>query len=159
MLRPIRVLLVEDNSADADLARETLEASSLQLDLFVVKDGQAALAFLRKQGKYVHESLPDLIVLDLNLPKMDGREVLAEVKTDANLRQIPIVIFTSSQAEKDIATSYGLGANCYLIKPLDFHAFQKIVRAVESFWFTIVKLPTGVEVAAKQAVPECDVPH
>ena len=143
MTRPIQVLLVEDNPADADLMRETIETSKLHLDLSVVKDGVEAIQYLRGEGGYANAPRPDLILLDLNLPRMNGRQVLANVKGDADLRGIPVVVLTSSGAEQDIVQSYNLGANCYVIKPVDLKAFQSIVRQVEDFWFTVVKLPSA----------------
>jgi len=137
----IQVLLVEDNPADADLMRETIEASKLRLDLSTVKDGVEAIQYLRGEGPFANAKRPDLILLDLNLPRMNGRQVLASVKSDADLRGIPVVVLTSSSAEQDIVQSYNLGANCYVIKPVDLKAFQAIVKQVESFWFTVVKLP------------------
>ena len=137
----IQVLLVEDNPADADLMRETIEASKLRLDLSTVKDGVEAIQYLRCEGPFANAKRPDLILLDLNLPRMNGRQVLASVKSDADLRGIPVVVLTSSSAEQDIVQSYNLGANCYVIKPVDLKAFQAIVKQVESFWFTVVKLP------------------
>ncbi len=137
----IQVLLVEDNPADADLMRETIEASKLRLDLSTVKDGVEAIQYLRGEGAFANAKRPDLILLDLNLPRMNGRQVLASVKNDADLRGIPVVVLTSSSAEQDIVQSYNLGANCYVIKPVDLKAFQAIVKQVESFWFTVVKLP------------------
>ena len=141
MTKPIHVLLVEDNAADADLMRETIEGSKLRLDLTAVKDGVEAIQYLRGEPPFANAPRPDLILLDLNLPRMNGRQVLASVKSDADLRGIPIVVLTSSGAEQDIAQSYTLGANCYVIKPVDLKAFQAIVKQVESFWFTVVKLP------------------
>lgn len=140
-IKPIRVLLVEDNPADADLAKETLQASKLVLELTVASNGVEAIECIRQQGRFAAAPRPDLILLDLNLPQKDGREVLADIKEDATLRRIPIVILTSSDAEKDIVQSYNLGANCYLTKPLDLTAFRSVVKAVEDFWFTIVQLP------------------
>ncbi len=141
MLRPTIILLIEDNPADADLARETLEMNKLFLQLFVVSDGVEALDFLFQRGRYTKAVRPDLIVLDLNLPRKDGRQVLAEIKQNAEVKRIPVVVLTSSDAESDIARSYDLGANCYVTKPLDLKAFQAIVKAIEQFWFTIAKLP------------------
>lgn len=143
MTRSIQVLLVEDNPADADLMRETIEMSKLHLDLSVVKDGVEAIQYLSGEGAYANAARPDLILLDLNLPRMNGRQVLASVKGDADLRGIPVVVLTSSGAEQDIVQSYNLGANCYVIKPVDLKAFQSIVRQVEDFWFTVVKLPSA----------------
>ena len=131
-------MLVEDNPADADLTRETFDISKLHVDLSVAIDGAQAIELLKKRGA---APLPDLILLDLNLPKKDGRAVLAEIKSDEELRKIPVVILTSSDAERDVAQSYSLGANCYVTKPVDLRAFQTIVQAVESFWFSVVKLP------------------
>jgi CheY-like chemotaxis protein len=142
MSKGIRVLLVEDNAADADLTCETLEESKLQMELSVAMDGVQALAMLNRRGEFAGLPRPDLILLDLNLPKKDGRQVLAEIKANPELRGIPVVILTSSDAAKDVAESYALGANCYVTKPVDLRAFQTIVQAVEGFWFSIVKLPS-----------------
>ncbi len=141
MTAPIRVLLVEDNPGDAELTRDTLEAGKLVLDIHVVDDGAEAIDFLLQRGAHVGAPIPDLVVLDLNLPKRDGREVLQEIRRHAALRTTPVVILTSSDAEKDIAQGYLLGANCYITKPVDLAAFQQIVRSIETFWFTIVRLP------------------
>ena len=141
MSAPIRVLLVEDNPGDADLTRETLEEGKLKVQIDVAIDGAAALDFLLRRPPYEHVQLPDLILLDLNLPKMGGREVLVEIKKHDELRVIPVVVLTSSDAEIDITKSYQLGANCYVTKPVGLEAFQAIVRSVESFWFTVVRLP------------------
>lgn len=141
MKKPIRVLLVEDNPGDADLTKETLEAGKVHIEIAVAVDGSDALARLGKKPPYQDVELPDLILLDLNLPKVDGREVLAELKRHDELRRIPVVILTSSDAESDIAKSYELGASCYVTKPVGLDSFQSIVRSVESFWFTVVKLP------------------
>jgi len=137
----IEILLVEDNPGDADLAREALENSKVRNTLNVVGDGEAAMAFLRKKGKYAAATRPDLILLDLNLPKKDGREVLAEIKADEHLMRIPVVILTTSKAEEDVLKTYNLHANCYITKPIDLNQFVKVVQAIEEFWFTIVKLP------------------
>jgi CheY-like chemotaxis protein len=138
---PIRVLLVEDNEADADLALETLATSRLLLETSVVTDGTRAMDYLNRRGAFASARRPDLILLDLNLPKLSGREVLAAIKKSPALRAIPVVVLTSSSAETDIVESYTLGANCYVTKPVDLRAFQAIVHAVEGFWFTVVKLP------------------
>jgi len=143
----IHVLLVEDNPADADLTRETLETSKLHLELSVAIDGIEAMRFLRREGEHAGASRPDLILLDLNLPKKDGRQILSEIKADDAFRRIPIVILTSSDAERDVAQSYALGANCYVTKPVDLKAFQAIVQAVEDFWFTVVTLPVNMSSA------------
>jgi two-component system response regulator len=138
---PIEVLLVEDNPGDAQLTRIALEDSKISINLNVVEDGVEAMAFLRKQEKYVKAVHPDIVLLDLNLPRKDGREVLAEIKADEKLRRIPVVVLTTSQAEEDILKAYNLCANCYITKPVDFDQFVKIVQSIENFWFAIVKLP------------------
>ncbi|MBD2409537.1 response regulator [Nostoc calcicola FACHB-3891] len=138
---PIEVLLVEDNPGDAQLTRIALEDSKISIHLNVVEDGVEAMAFLRKQEKYFNAVHPDIVLLDLNLPKKDGREVLAEIKADENLKRIPVVVLTTSQAEEDIIKAYNLSANCYITKPVDFDQFVKIVKSIENFWFAIVKLP------------------
>jgi CheY-like chemotaxis protein len=140
-MRPIEILLVEDNPGDADLALEALASGKVRNTLHHVTDGLAAMDFLRCQGKYARVPRPDLILLDLNMPKKDGREVLAEIKSDADLKRIPVVILTTSKAEEDILKSYNLHANCFITKPIDLHQFIKVVQAIEEFWFTIVKLP------------------
>ncbi len=139
--RPVDILLVEDNPGDVRLTREALRDGKLLNRLSTVTDGQQALAFLRKQGSYAQASRPDLILLDLNLPRKDGREVLVEIKADPDLRRIPVVIVTSSQAEEDILKSYNTHANCYVTKPVDLVKFVAVVRSIEDFWVTIVKLP------------------
>ncbi|BAC91374.1 response regulator [Gloeobacter violaceus] len=139
--RPIEVLLVEDNPGDVRLTRIALAEGLIPVRLQVVEDGAEALAYLEKQGKYVRARRPDLVLLDLNLPKKDGREVLAQIKSDTSLRCIPVVILTTSQAEEDILRAYNDAANCYITKPVDFGEFLKIVRSIEDFWFTVVKLP------------------
>jgi two-component system, chemotaxis family, response regulator Rcp1 len=141
MMEPIEILLVEDSPADVDLTREALEDARVHNNLNVVNDGVEALAFLRREGAYAAAPRPDLILLDLNLPKKDGREVLAEIKTDPVLRRIPVVILTTSQAEQDILKSYDLHANCYISKPVDLDAFVEVVRSIEGFWLAIVRLP------------------
>ncbi|MBH8554181.1 response regulator [Nostocaceae cyanobacterium CENA357] len=138
---PIEVLLVEDNPGDAQLTRIALEDSKISVNLNVVEDGVEAMAFLRKQEKYARVPHPDIVLLDLNLPRKDGREVLAEIKTDPTLKRIPVVVLTTSQAEEDILKAYNLAANCYITKPVDFDQFVKIVQSIEDFWFAIVKLP------------------
>ena len=140
-MRSIEILLVEDNPGDVDLAREALENGKVHNNLHVVGDGEAAMAFLRRQRQYADAPRPDLVLLDLNLPKKDGREVLAEIKSDPHLMRIPVVILTTSKAEEDILKSYNLHANCFITKPLDLNQFIKVVQAVEDFWFSIVKLP------------------
>ncbi len=139
--RPVEILLVEDNPGDVRLTRETLKDSKVLNHMSVVDDGVEAMAFLRREGKHVKATRPDLILLDLNLPKKDGREVLAEIKADEQLRRIPVVVLTTSSAEQDILKMYDLHANCYITKPVDLNQFSAIVKAIEEFWFTIVKLP------------------
>ena len=137
----INILVVEDNAGDARLIVEALKNSKVKLALHVVNDGQEAMDFLYRKGKHTTKPIPDLILLDLNLPKKDGREVLAEIKSDDSLKRIPIVIMTTSQAEEDIIKTYNLHANCYITKPIDLNQFIKVVKSIEDFWFTIVKLP------------------
>jgi chemotaxis family two-component system response regulator Rcp1 len=139
--RPIEILIVEDNPGDVRLAREGLTEWKLLNNLSVAEDGVVALQFLRRQGEYAAAPRPDLIMLDLNLPKKDGRDVLKEIKEDADLKSIPVVILTTSRAEGDILKSYALHANCYVTKPLAIDQFITVVQAIESFWFSIVKLP------------------
>jgi CheY-like chemotaxis protein len=140
-IMPIEVLLVEDNPGDVQLTQIALEESKISVHLSVVEDGVEAMAFLRKQEKYAATPHPDIILLDLNLPKKDGREVLAEIKADNTLKRIPVVVLTTSHAEEDVLKAYNLSANCYITKPVDFDQFVKIVQSIENFWFTIVKLP------------------
>ncbi|MDV3243456.1 MAG: response regulator [Methylocaldum sp.] len=141
-MRPVNILLVEDSPTDVLLTQEALESAKLLTELFIVEDGVEATSFLRREGKYADAPRPDLILLDLNLPKKDGREVLAEIKSDANLKMIPVVVMTVSKAGEDILGAYGLHANCYITKPVHFDSFVKVVQAIESFWFTVVSLPT-----------------
>ena len=138
---PIEILLVEDNAGDARLAIEALKESKMRNNLHHVKDGVEAMTFLRQQSEYAGAPPPDLILLDLNLPRKDGREVLAEVKEDPELRMIPVVVLTTSQAEQDLAETYGLHANAFITKPLDLEQFINVVQAIEEFWFTVVELP------------------
>jgi CheY-like chemotaxis protein len=137
----IEILLVEDNPGDVELTREALDEAKVRNNLRVARDGVEALAFLRREGEHAGAERPDLILLDLNLPRKDGRAVLAEIKADPDLRHIPVVILTSSQAEQDIVRAYDLHANCYVTKPVDLDQFIHIVRSIEQFWFTVVKLP------------------
>ncbi len=138
---PIEILMVEDNPGDVRLTLEALKEDKVYHHLHVVGDGVEAIAFLHQEGKYADAPRPDLILLDLNLPKKDGREVLAEIKADPGLKSIPVVVLTSSQAEEDIIRSYNLYANCYVTKPVDLEQFMRVVRSIEEFWLTIVKLP------------------
>ncbi len=140
-IMPIEVLLVEDNPGDAELTRIALQDSKISVNLNIVEDGVEAMAFLRKQDNYARKPHPDIVLLDLNLPRKDGREVLAEIKSDNNLKRIPVVVLTTSQSEEDILKAYNLAANCYITKPVDFDQFVKIVQSIENFWFAIVKLP------------------
>jgi len=139
--RQIQILLVEDNSGDARLTLEALKETALYNKLQHVVDGVEALAYLRREGRHAHAARPDLILLDLNLPRKDGREVLEEIKADQDLRRIPVVVLTTSQSEEDISKAYDLNANCYVAKPVDLDHFIKVVRIIEEFWLTIVKLP------------------
>ena len=140
--KAVEILLVEDNPGDVRLTRETLKDSKLLNHVSVANDGVEAMAFLRREGKYAEAIHPDLILLDLNLPKKDGREVLAEIKADAQLRRIPVVILTTSSADQDILQMYDLHANCYITKPVNLDQFSAIVRAIEDFWFVMVQLPS-----------------
>ena len=139
--RPVEILLVEDSPADVALTEEALMDSKLKNNLHVVTDGEAAISFLKRTGTYASVPRPDLILLDLNLPKKNGREVLAEIKADPSLKLIPVVIMTVSQDERDIIESYKLNANCYIRKPVKFEEFIQIVKSIEHFWFSIVTLP------------------
>jgi CheY-like chemotaxis protein len=139
--RPIEILLVEDSPTDALLTREAFNTSKVLNKLHVVDNGVDAIAFLRREAPYTGERRPDLILLDLNLPKMDGREVLGEIKADQDLRIIPVVVLTSSEAEEDVLKSYNLHANSYITKPVEFEKLVKVVRIIREFWFTVVTLP------------------
>lgn len=141
--RAVEILLVEDNPGDVRLTQEALRAGKVWNRMHHAADGDAALAFLRREGIYADAPRPDAILLDLNLPRKDGREVLSEIKGDPQFATIPVVILTTSRAEEDVLKSYGLHANCYIVKPLDFNRFAEVVSAIESFWFCIVKLPPG----------------
>ena len=138
---PIEVLLVEDNPGDVRLTREAFRSARMERPLHVAADGVEAMAFLRREGEFARVPRPDLILLDLNLPRMDGREVLARIKEDESLRTIPTVILTTSEAESDILKSYELRANCYLAKPVQLEAFESLIQSVNDFWLTKVKLP------------------
>ena len=139
--RPIEILLVEDNPGDVRLTQEAFKEGKVRNKLHVVEDGVEALAFLFQEGEYAEVPRPDLILLDLNLPRKNGREVLAEIKEHPNLRRIPVVILTVSQAEEDVLRTYDLHANCYVTKPVDLEQFIKVVASIEDFWLTIVRLP------------------
>jgi CheY-like chemotaxis protein len=138
---PIEILLVEDNAGDVRLTREALKEAKVANRLHVAEDGVKAIDFLHRRGSYATAPCPDLVLLDLNLPKKDGREVLAEIKADPVLRRIPVVVLTTSRAEEDILRAYDLYANCYITKPIDFKQFMIVVRSIEDFWLTIVRLP------------------
>ena len=141
LMKPVEIMLVEDNLADVRLTQEALKEEKLNNNLNVLNDGVEALAFLRHEGQYANAVRPDLILLDLNLPRKGGREVLEEIKNDPDLKAIPVVVLTVSDAEKDILESYNLHANCYITKPLDLNQFSRVVRSIQDFWLTIVKLP------------------
>lgn len=139
--RSIEILLVEDNPGDVRLTQEAFKEGHIRNNLSVVKDGAAAMDFLMKSGEYKNSPTPDLILLDLNLPKKNGHEVLEEIKKDPNLKMIPVIILTSSEADKDVVRAYSLNANCYIRKPVDLDQLLKVVKAIDSFWLEIVKLP------------------
>ncbi|HEX7897279.1 MAG TPA: response regulator [Planctomycetota bacterium] len=140
-LRPIQVLLVEDSPTDLLMTREALERSKVLLQLHVVEDGVKTMEFLRQTGKYAAAPRPDLILLDLNLPKKDGREVLSEVKADPRLKVIPVIVLTTSKAEEDVAVAYRSHANCYITKPVGFANFNEMMRSIERYWFSVATLP------------------
>ena len=139
---PVEILLVEDNPGDVRLTQEALKESKVINNLSVAEDGVEALAFLKREGKYADSPRPDLLLLDLNLPKKDGRELLEEIKADENLKRIPVVVLTTSKAEEDIIRMYDQHANCYITKPIDFDQFINVVKSIQDFWLAIVKLPT-----------------
>lgn len=141
-LQPVEILLVEDSPTDVLLAKEALEYSNVVNNLHTVPDGVEAMAFLRREGKYQDAPRPGLILLDLNLPRKDGREVLAETKSDEKLKRIPVVVLTTSKSEVDVLKAYGLHANCYIVKPVDFEKFAEVVKNIENFWFSVVTLPS-----------------
>jgi len=139
--KTVEILLAEDNPGDVMLTKKALEQGKLANNLNVVTDGVEALAYLRQEGEYVDKPRPDLVLLDLNMPRKDGQDVLEELQDDTDLRRIPVVVLTSSESEEDIARSYELNANAYLTKPVDFDGFTEIVNRMENFWFKVVKLP------------------
>ena len=141
-LQPVEILLIEDNPGDIRLTQEALKDARMSNNLSVAEDGVEALAYLRGEGPYAGAPRPDLILLDLNLPRIDGREILEEIKADANLRRIPVVVLTTSSDEQDIAACYDLHANCYITKPVDLNQFLAILKSIQHFWFGIVQLPT-----------------
>lgn len=138
---PIEILLVEDSAGDIRLTREALSEAKVANNLAVARDGIEALAYLRREGSHGDAPRPDIILLDLNMPRMDGRELLEHIKADASLAAIPVVVLTTSKAEEDIVRSYQLHANCYITKPVDLEQFLKVVRSIEDFWLTVVRLP------------------
>jgi len=140
--KPIEILLVEDSPTDVLMTREALADAKLSNELHVVGDGEQAMQFLRREGRFAAAPRPGLILLDLNLPKKNGREVLAEIKEDASLRLIPVAILTTSKAEEDVVRSYGLHANCYVTKPVQFEQLTAVVQRIHDFWFTVVTLPS-----------------
>ena len=140
----VNILLVEDNPGDVRLTKEAFKEAKVNNNLHIVSDGVEAMDFLRCKGKYIEAPRPDIILLDLNMPKKNGREVLAEIKADPDLMRIPVLVLTISQAEEDILKSYNLHANCYIQKPVDINKFIDVVKSIEGFWLTIVKLPSGV---------------
>ena len=139
--RPVEILLVEDNPGDERLTREALKEGKVYSNLHWVKDGVEAMQFLRRQGKYTAVPRPDIILLDLNLPKKDGREVLEDIKSDESLKRIPVVVLTTSKAEEDVLRTYNLHANCYVTKPVDLEKFIVVVKSIDAFWLTVVTLP------------------
>lgn len=140
-LNTIEILIVEDNKGDARLIKEVFHENKIFSSLHFVNDGIEAMDFLYSRGNYKNAGPPDLIILDLNLPRKDGREVLAEIKSDENLKHIPVVVMTISQADEDVLRTYNLHANCFVSKPIDLNQFTKVIRSIEDFWFTVVKLP------------------
>jgi len=145
VIKPIEILLIEDNPGDVRLVKEALRTAKTPSRIRVAEDGFQAMEILLRQGEYARDPLPDIIILDLNLPRKDGREVLKEVKNDPVLRRIPVIIFTTSRAEPDILWAYDMHANCYITKPVDFQQFLTVIRAIESFWLNTVRLPPEKE--------------
>ena len=141
--RPIEILLVEDSAADVGLTVEAFKDAKIQNRMSVVEDGVEAMAFLRREGSHARAPRPDLILLDLNLPRKDGRQVLKEIKDEPTLRNIPVVVLTTSKGEEDVLRAYDLHANCYVKKPVDFNRFMEVVKSIESFWLTVVTLPVA----------------
>ena len=141
LIHAVDVLLIEDNPGDVRLTREALKEAKIAINLSIASDGVEAMKMLRQEAPYTNQPTPDLVLLDLNMPKMDGREVLRLIKTDEGLKRIPVVVLTTSAEEKDILQAYGLHANCYITKPVELDQFMEIVRSIEGFWLTVVKLP------------------
>lgn len=148
-MKNIHVLLVEDNPGDAELTRQALASSRISIDLAVVDDGEKALRYLRREGGYAAAARPDLLLLDLNLPKLSGEEVLRELKADPEFRSLPVVILTSSEAENEISRCYAEGANCYVVKPVEFSSFMDVVSSIERFWFSVARLSRRDSASAK----------
>ncbi len=155
-MAPLEILMVEDDPADVELTEEALQDSKLLTRLHVVEDGIEAMEYLLMKGKYAHACRPDLIILDLNLPRKNGREVLQELKRDKSLKSIPVVVLSTSNAEEDILRSYNLGANCFITKPVGLEQFAKVVESIDSFWFTVVKLPPRPKEGDHTTRPEDD---
>jgi chemotaxis family two-component system response regulator Rcp1 len=143
--RPIHILMVEDDPADVRLTREALKNKKVHTTMSTVEDGLEAMAYLRREGAYAGMPRPDLILLDLNMPRMDGREVLVELKKDPGLRRIPVIVLTTSEGEEDILSAYEMNANCYITKPVDWKQFIRVVELIEDFWLTVVKLPKELD--------------
>lgn len=143
LAKPIEVLLVEDNAGDIRLTQEAFDEGKVRLNLSVVRNGVEAMAFLRKEGGFAGAARPDLVLLDLNLPKKDGREVLRDMKNDPQLLRMPVVVLTTSESYEDVLGTYGLHANCYITKPVDMDQFIKVVKLIEEFWFVVAKIPDG----------------
>lgn len=141
--KAVNILLVEDNPGDVRLVVESMKEIRRQINFRTVKDGIEAMAFLRREGIFTYEVRPDIILLDLNLPRKNGKEVLAEIKKDPGLKRIPVIILTASSAERDIINSYDLNANCYITKPVSLEQFTEVIKSIENFWLTVVKLPPG----------------
>lgn len=139
--RGIDILLVEDDAGDVELTKEGLQMAKMAINLHVVDDGEKALRYLRREPPYEQAVRPDLVLMDLNMPRKDGRETLKEMKSDESLRSIPVVVLTTSEAEKDVVKCYDIGANCFITKPIGFEAFLHVVSSIEDFWFTIVRIP------------------
>lgn len=142
--RPVEFLLAEDNPGDVRLTREALRESNIESNLYVAKDGVEAMDFLLRRGEHANAPTPDIMLLDLNLPKMDGRQVLEAIKSNPDLRRIPVAVMTSSEAEQDVLRAYDLHANCYVCKPVDLDQFVQVIQSLEKFWLTVVKLPSSV---------------
>jgi len=155
-MKQINVLLVEDNPGDTELTRQSLAASKLSINLIALDDGEKALKYLRKEAPYQKAERPDLVLLDLNLPKLSGGEVLRAIKADKVLKSLPVVVLTSSEEETEVSKCYAEGANCYIVKPVDFNSFMAIVGLIEEFWFSVVKLGSEVKTKQKERASDKD---